>query len=132
MEWVSNQLQKLLPVPYFHAVFTIPDILKPLALHNKKKIYSALFYSVHKALAEVAKREENLGATIGGISVLHTWNQQLGFHPHIHCILPGIGIGPGWGDPASSFGKVFPASQKALSGFQGDIPAKARTTLLIR
>jgi hypothetical protein len=94
MEWVSNQLQKLLPVPYFHAVFTIPGILKPLALHNKKKIYSALFYSVHKALAEVAKREENLGATIGGISVLHTWNQQLAFHPHIHCILPGIGIGP--------------------------------------
>lgn len=94
MEWVNSQLQKLMPVPYFHAVFTIPDILKPLALHNKKKIYSALFYAVHKALGEVAKRKENLGATIGGISVLHTWNQQLAFHPHIHCILPGIGIGP--------------------------------------
>jgi hypothetical protein len=92
MEWVSDQLQKLLPVPYFHAVFTIPDILAPLALYNKKAIYSALFYSVHKTLFDVAIREENFGAHIGGISVLHTWNQKLGFHPHIHCILPAIGM----------------------------------------
>jgi hypothetical protein len=92
MEWVRNQLEKLLPVPYFHAVFTIPDLLAPLALHNKKAIYSALFYSVHKTLLDVANRDKHFGAHIGGISVLHTWNQKLGFHPHIHCILPGIGI----------------------------------------
>jgi hypothetical protein len=92
MAWVSGQLQKLLPVPYFHAVFTIPDILAPLALYNKKAVYSALFFSVHKALSDVAIRKKNFGAHVGGISVLHTWNQKLGFHPHIHCILPGIGI----------------------------------------
>lgn len=119
MKWVSDQLQKLMPVPYFHAVFTIPDILKPLGLYNKKPVYSALFYSVHKALTVVAKREENLGAAIGGISVLHTWNQQLGFHPHIHCILPGIGLTDDGVIKSASSDKFFLPVKKLSLVFRG-------------
>jgi len=92
LQWVSSQLQQILSVPYFHAVFTIPDELKPLALYNKKSIYDLLFHSAHKTLLNVAKHDKNLGVSIGGISVLHTWDQKLAFHPHIHCILPGGGL----------------------------------------
>jgi len=92
LQWVSAQLRQILPVPYFHAVFTIPDELKPVALYNKKIIYDLLFYCVHKTLSAVAKRDKNLGVSISGISVLHTWDQKLAFHPHIHCILPGGGL----------------------------------------
>jgi hypothetical protein len=119
MEWVSSQLQKLLPVAYFHAVFTIPDILAPLALFNKKKIYSLLFNSVHEALSVIAKQEDNLGAHVGGISVLHTWNQKLGFHPHIHCILPGIGITPDGSIKEAPSDKFFLPVRKLSPVFRG-------------
>jgi hypothetical protein len=94
MKWVSEQLKRILPVSYFHAVFTIPDSLKLIALYNKRIIYNLLFRSVHRTLSAVAKRKDSLGFSVGGISVLHTWNQKLGFHPHIHCIIPGAGRDP--------------------------------------
>ena len=92
MRWVSGQLKRILPVPYFHAVFTIPDSLKRIALYNKRTVYNLLFRSIQRSLSTVAKRKKNLGLAVGGISVLHTWNQKLELHPHIHCIIPGAGV----------------------------------------
>jgi hypothetical protein len=119
LQWVSAQLQQILPVPYFHAVFTIPEELKLLALYNKKAIYNLLFYSVHKTLMVVAKRKENLGMGIGGISVLHTWNQKLDFHPHIHCILPGVGRLPNGDFKITSSNRFFLSVKKLSVVFRG-------------
>ncbi len=90
--WVSARLGELLPCPYFHVVFTVPHELIPLA--NRHLFYRALFRSVHETLLVVSANPANLGARIGGMSVLHTWNQKLAFHPHLHCIVPGGGITP--------------------------------------
>jgi hypothetical protein len=119
LAWVSDRLQEILPVPYFHAVFTIPDELKQIALYNKKAIYNLLFRSVHKTLSVVAKREENLGVSPGGISVLHTWDQKLNFHPHIHCILPGGGLGPDRTFWKSSSDTFFLSVKKLSRVFRG-------------
>jgi len=90
--WIADREQELLPVSYFHIVFTIPRILAPIALQNKEKIYGMLFKAVSQTLKEVAAKPKNLDAQIGLIAVLHTWDQKLGHHPHIHCIVPGGGI----------------------------------------
>ena len=90
--WIADREQELLPVSYFHIVFTIPRILAPIALQNKEKVYGILFKAVSQTLKEVAAKPKNLDAQIGLIAVLHTWDQKLGHHPHIHCIVPGGGI----------------------------------------
>jgi hypothetical protein len=90
--WVSARLGELLPCPYFHVVFTVPHELVPLALANRHLFYRTLFLSVHQTLLAVSANPANLDARIGGMSVLHTWNQKLAFHPHLHCIIPGGGI----------------------------------------
>lgn len=92
--WVSARLGELLPCPYFHVVFTVPHELISLALANRHLFYRVLFRSVHETLLAVSANPANLGARIGGMSVLHTWNQKLAFHPHLHCIVPGGGIAP--------------------------------------
>lgn len=91
-KWVSQRLEELLPCGYFHVVFTVPHELLPLAMANRRQFNSILFQSVHQTLLAVAGNQENLGGRIGGLSVLHTWNQKLGFHPHLHCIVPSGGI----------------------------------------
>jgi hypothetical protein len=90
--WVEARRAELLPVEYFHVVFTIPDVLHPLFLANPRTAYSLLFSSVAKTLKEVALNPERLGAKIGWTAVLHTWTQKLLYHPHIHCIVPGGGL----------------------------------------
>lgn len=90
--WVRQRLEELLPCAYFHVVFTVAHELVPLALSNRRRFNSLLFQSVHQTLLEVAWNPDNLGARVGGLSVLHTWNQKLAFHPHLHCIVPGGGI----------------------------------------
>ncbi len=89
VRWVDKRLEELLPVPYFHVVFTVPHELLHLAGANHQLFYKALFHSAHKTLLEVCQNPENLGAGVGGLSVLHTWTQKLLYHPHVHCILPG-------------------------------------------
>jgi len=91
-EWVEAQMSKLLPVGYFHAVFTIPQELNTLVLQNQKLLYSLLIKSAGHTLMELAKDPKYLGATIGATTVLHTWGQNLSFHPHVHCIVPGGGL----------------------------------------
>ena len=92
--WIEARSRDLLPVPYAHVVFTIPHEFAPLALQNKKVVYDILFRSSAETLIEVARNPERLGADIGFFSVLHTWNQKLEHHPHIHCVVPAGGLAP--------------------------------------
>ncbi len=90
--WLAARRQELLPTRYVHVVFTLPRELAPLALQNKKVIYDLLFRSSAETLLEVARDPKHLGAEIGFFSVLHTWNQKLGLHPHVHCVVPAGGL----------------------------------------
>jgi len=91
-EWLAGRLERVLPAPHFHVVFTIPDDLNPLALRNKKAVYKILFDAASQTLLELARDAKRLGATIGITAVLHTWGQNLLFHPHLHCIVTGGGL----------------------------------------
>jgi hypothetical protein len=94
VNWVSDRLEELLPVGYFHAVFTIPSELNPFALRNKKVFYDLMFRAVKETILELGANEKHLGADMGFVAVLHTWGQTLVDHPHIHCIVPGGGFDP--------------------------------------
>jgi len=86
LRWVAKRQEELLPVNYFHNVFTIPHKLNGLARYNKKLIYDILFRSVSETLTQFGQNE--LGGKIGFLSILHTWDQKLGQHIHLHCIIP--------------------------------------------
>jgi hypothetical protein len=91
-KWLADRTTELLPVPYFHVVFTLPHLLAPLALQNKRLIYGILFRAASQTLLEVASDPKRLGAEIGFLAVLHTWGQNLQHHPHLHCVVPGGGL----------------------------------------
>ena len=93
-EWLTARAAELLPVPYFHVVFTVPAEIAALALGNKKVVYSILFRAASETLLEVAADPKYLGATLGFLAILHTWTQTMLHHPHIHCIVPGGGLSP--------------------------------------
>jgi hypothetical protein len=86
--------RELLPTRYVHAVFTLPRELAPLALQNKRLIYGLLFRTSAATLLEVARDPRHLGAEIGFFSVLHTWDQRLQHHPHVHCVIAAGGLAP--------------------------------------
>ena len=90
--WIAARRRELLPTPYVHVVFTLPPQLAALALQNKKVIYGLLLRASAETLLEVARNPGHLGAEIGFFSVLHTWNQKLQLHPHVHCIVPAGGL----------------------------------------
>lgn len=90
--WLARCQAELLPVPYFHVVFTLPHELSALALGHRELMYRLLFDSAKETLLEVATDPKHLGARIGVLMVLHTWGQQLDHHPHVHCIVPGGGL----------------------------------------
>ncbi len=92
--WLQARRRELLPTPYVHVVFTLPPRLAPLALQNKKVIYDLLFRTCAETLLEIARDPRHLGAEIGFFSVLHTWNQKLEHHPHVHCVIPAGGLSP--------------------------------------
>jgi hypothetical protein len=94
MRWLEARERELLPTRYVHAVFTLPRELAPLALQNKRLIYNLLFHSSAETLLEIARNPRHLGAEIGFFSVLHSWNQRLHFHPHVHCVLAAGGLAP--------------------------------------
>lgn len=91
-QWLEGRKQDLLPIQYFHVVFTIPDELNPLTLRNQRVIYNILFKSASETLIELGRDSKHLGAQIGFISILHTWGQNLMDHPHIHGIVSGGGL----------------------------------------
>src|SRR5467141_3488594 len=90
--WIAARQKELLPTRYVHVVFTLPAPLASLVLQNKKFIYSLLLRASAETLLEVARDPRHLGAEIGFFSVLHTWNQKLGLHPHVHCVIPAGGL----------------------------------------
>jgi hypothetical protein len=92
--WLLKQAASLLPVPYVHAVFTVPEQLAPVALRNQRLFYAILFRAASETLLEIAADPRHLGALIGILAVLHTWSQSLQFHPHLHCLIPAGGLAP--------------------------------------
>jgi hypothetical protein len=93
-QWLKNRQAELLPVEYFHVVFTVPEPIAAVAYQNKKVVYGILFRAAGETLRTVAADPKHLGAEIGFIAVLHTWGQNLLHHPHLHCLVPGGGLAP--------------------------------------
>jgi Transposase zinc-binding domain/Putative transposase len=91
-KWLAARSAELLPVPYFHIVFTLPHELSALVLQNKRLLYALLFSASAATMLEVAQDRKHLGADIGLLSVLHSWGQNLQHHPHIHSIVPAGGL----------------------------------------
>ncbi len=92
VRWLEAQKANLLPIQYFHVVFTIPHVLNQLALRNKRKVYSILFRAASETLHEVSATR--LGARIGFTAILHSWSQTVAFHSHLHCVVTGGGLSP--------------------------------------
>jgi hypothetical protein len=90
--WLEAREAELLPVPYFHVVFTLPAAIGAIAYQNKAKVYGLLFTAAAETLTTIAADPKHLGADIGLTAVLHTWGQSLDHHPHVHCIVPGGGV----------------------------------------
>ena len=90
--WLADREAELLPVPYYHVVFTLPAPIADIAYQNKAEIYAILFRAAAETLLTIAADLKHLGARIGLIAVLHTWGSALTHHPHLHCIVPGGGL----------------------------------------
>jgi hypothetical protein len=93
-KWMAARETELLPVPYFHVVFTLPREIGMLAMQNAREIYGILFRAAAETLLTISADPKRLGAAVGFLAVLHTWGQNLHLHPHLHCVVPGGGIGP--------------------------------------
>jgi hypothetical protein len=93
-DWLQARRAELLPVPYYHVVFTLPAQIADIAYTNKSVIYGALFKAASETLLRIAADPKHLGAKIGVTMVLHTWGSALTHHPHVHCLVPGGGISP--------------------------------------
>jgi hypothetical protein len=87
-------MAELLPAPYYHVVFTIPEKVASVAFQNKELVYSILFRAASETLRTIAADPKHLGAQIGFLAILHTWSQTLLHHPHVHCVIPGGGLAP--------------------------------------
>src|SRR5438045_3643358 len=121
-QWLADRQSELLPVPYFHVVFTVPAPIAEIALHNKAVVYGILFTAAAETLRVIAADPRHLGAEIGLVAVLHTWGQNLHHHPHVHCVVPGggpsadrtrwIGCRPGFFLPV--IGILFTAAAETL------------------
>jgi len=105
-KWLAARSAELLPVPYFHVVFTLPHELSALVLQNKQLLYDLLYRTSAAAMLELARDPRHLGADIGFLGVLHTWGQNLEHHPHVHYIVPAGGLaldGSRWIDSSRRF-----------------------------
>ncbi len=91
-KWIEARREDLLPIEYFHVVFSLPSELNLLALLNQRVLYDLLFRSASETLTQLAQDQKHLGATVGVIGILHTWGQNLMDHPHLHCIVTGGGL----------------------------------------
>ena len=91
-QWIEDKTSELLPTAYYHVVFTLPHELNALTMYNRKVMFDLLFEASSYTLMKLSKDEKWMGATPGIISILHTWGQQLSFHPHVHCIVSGGGV----------------------------------------
>ena len=93
-DWLANRQADLLPTQYFHVVFTVPAPIAEIAFQNKAVVYNILFRAASETLRTIAADPKHLGAEIGLVALLHTWGQNLHYHPHVHCVVPGGGPSP--------------------------------------
>jgi hypothetical protein len=93
-QWIEERQAELLDTQYFHVVFTVPEEIAAIAYQNKEVVYDILFRATSETLRTIAADPKHLGAEIGFFAVLHTWGQNLMFHPHLHCVVPGGGLSP--------------------------------------
>lgn len=121
---MEARAKELLPVSYFHVVFTVPKEISDFALGNKKVVYEILFSAMSETLREVS--EQRLGAEIGFLAVLHTWSQVLLHHPHVHCVIPGGGLSPDGTRWISSRQKFFLPVKALGRVFRAKFLAKLR------
>ncbi len=143
--WLARREQDLLPVPYFHVVFTLPHALNPLCQRHPRLLYDLLFRATAETMLEVAADPRHLGARIGFLSILHTWGQNLRLHPHLHCVIPAGGFDPDysrWVHPKYAFflpvkvlsrvfrGKYLALLQRALRQHRIDCPSTLVRSLL--
>ena len=115
--WIQTRLERILPVEHFHVVFTLPDHLNPVVLRNQAALYNLLFAAASKTLQALAADPKRLGAQIGFTAILHTWGQNLLFHPHLHCVVTAGGLSddgqrwiktrPGYLFPVKVLGRLF-------------------------
>ncbi len=139
-EWLEDRQADLLPVPYFHVVFTLPAAIAEIAFHNKAVVYTILFRTAAETLRTIGADPKHLGAELGVVAVLHSWGQNLHHHPHLHCIVPGggpsldgtrwVSCRPGFFLPVRVLSRLFrrlflDALQSAFDagelGFSGDL-----------
>ncbi len=125
-KWLCARRRELLPVCYFHLVFSVPHALVPLIWQNKKLLFSLLFETSAATLLEVAADPARLGAEIGFLSILHTWGQTLQRHPHIHCVVPGGGLSPDHGGWIRSPPNFFLPVRVLSRVFRGKFIARLR------
>jgi hypothetical protein len=118
--WLEAREAELLPVKYFHVVFTIPDCFTALGLQNPRVFYGLMFRAVSHTLLKIAADPKHLGAEIGFFAVLHTWGQTLQPHPHLHCVVQGGGLSSGGQQWKACRGRKFFLPVKVLSSvFRG-------------
>lgn len=139
-EWIQARKEDVLPVKYFHVVFTLPDSLNPLALGHMSETYSSLFQAAWKTLEAFSRKKE---IQMGMIAILHTWGNNLHYHPHLHCIVPGGGIDTNgvWKDVSGAnaenpflfsvkgMSRMFRAKFVAALGGKVEIPGQIRKKL---
>jgi hypothetical protein len=92
--WIERREAELLPVEYFHVVFTVPEEIAAIAYQNKRVVYGLLFQTVADTLRTIAADPKHLGGELGFFAVLHSWGSTLVHHPHLHCVVPGGGLSP--------------------------------------
>jgi len=114
-DWLEQRRRELLPVPYFHLVFTLPQALRRIIRQHQHILYPVLMRSAAEALQKLALDPRYVGGRIGILAVLHTWTRTLEYHPHVHCLVPGGGLGPD--------GRWIPARQDYL------VPVRALSRL---
>lgn len=126
-KWLRRREEELLPVPHFHLVFTVPTALHDLLRHNDRKGYNALFQTAWSSLKTLCADQKYLGADAGAMAVLHTWGQNLHYHPHLHFLVPAGGLsfdGKRWKSPRSA---KFLVPVRALSRlFRGRLVSTLR------
>ncbi len=150
-EWLVARQAELLPVPYFHVVFTLPAPVAEIAFQNKAVVYALLFRTAAETLRRIAADPKHLGAEIGLVAVLHTWGQNLHHHPHVHCVVPGggpsldgtrwVGCRPGFFLPVRVLSRLYrrlfldelrAAFAAGEFGFFGDLAALAAPAAFAR
>lgn len=110
--------EDVLDAPYFHLVFTVPDILNPIIYNNQKLLYDTLYHAASATISELTADPKHLGADVGYICILHTWGSEMNFHPHIHTILLGGGLTSKneWKDNGTEFFLPIRAVSKSFRG----------------